>query len=228
MNWTEWEPRYEAILKDFRWPREADEAARDELANLLFDHPGLVEWTAVEARLRGREAVVYGAAPYLSPFPATPEGKAAVVADKALPRAMSSHVFPDVLVTDLDGDLNLLAEVNQRGALLVVHAHGDNRHLLRSALSRFPGPLLGTCQCEPTPLVLNTGGFTDGDRACFLAEAAGATALHLQGFDFQTVGASGPDRAMKARKLAWAARLLGDLRVPVLLPSGAPYAPPAP
>lgn len=222
MKWPEWEPLYEEILRDFGYPRERDEAARDLLAELLLDHPGLVEPDALAARLRGREAHVYGAALGPPDLPAPPEGAAVVVADKGIARAMRSRLFPDVVVTDLDGDIALQVEANRRGSLVVVHAHGDNMDALRRYLPRFPGPVLGTCQCEPVGLVHDWGGFTDGDRACHLAAEMGATAVHLEAFDFQQVGAASRDPAVKARKLQWAARLVALVPVPVYW-RGAPF-----
>ena len=50
----------------------------------------------------------------------------------------------------------------------------------------------------------NFGGFTDGDRAAFLADELGAADLRFVGWDFDDP-AVGPE---KARKLRWAERLL--------------------
>jgi uncharacterized Rossmann fold enzyme len=52
--------------------------------------------------------------------------------------------------------------------------------------------------------VYNVGGFTDGDRAAFLADHCGADRLTFLGWDFDDPEV-GP---MKRRKLAWAERLL--------------------
>lgn len=214
MKWPEWEPHYREVLADFGYPRERDEEARDLLAGLLFDHPGLVEPEALRALLQGREVHLYGGALGPPDLPQPPEGAAIVVADKGISRAMRSRLFPDVLVTDLDGDLALQVEANQRGTLVVVHAHGDNLDAVRRYVPRFPGPLLGTCQVEPVGLVHDWGGFTDGDRAAHLAAEMGAASVHLHAFDFRNV-ALARDPALKARKLQWAARLLARVPVPV-------------
>jgi len=64
------------------------------------------------------------------------------------------------------------------------------------------------------------GGFTDGDRAAYLAEELGARRILLWGFEFERIDES--DEAARARKLAklgWARRLLETLaaegRVPI-------------
>ncbi|MFC6736148.1 hypothetical protein ACFQEQ_07845, partial [Halolamina salina] len=52
--------------------------------------------------------------------------------------------------------------------------------------------------------VRNFGGFTDGDRDAFLADALGAGELRFVGWQFDD-----PDVGeLKARKLHWAERLL--------------------
>ncbi|MGQ0534622.1 MAG: hypothetical protein ACT4PT_00940, partial [Methanobacteriota archaeon] len=85
---------------------------------------------------------------------------------------------------------------------------------LRMRLHRFPGPVLGTCQVMPFGRLANFGGFTDGDRACFLAEEMGAKEVLLAGFDFENPGPSS-NPIVKKRKLYWAQRLLKEIQVPV-------------
>lgn len=48
----------------------------------------------------------------------------------------------------------------------------------------MPGVLIGTTQTKPLTHVFNFSGFTDGDRAIFLADAMGAHTILLAGFDF--------------------------------------------
>jgi uncharacterized Rossmann fold enzyme len=54
--------------------------------------------------------------------------------------------------------------------------------LLRKWVPRFPGPLVGTTQSRPFGGIHNFGGFSDGDRAVFLAEALGASEVVIAGF----------------------------------------------
>ena len=54
-------------------------------------------------------------------------------------------------------------------------------------------------------------GFTDGDRAVFLADHFGAARIRLVGFDFETPNAKDRDLRLKQRKLDWAYILLGSL-----------------
>ncbi|HVL49090.1 MAG TPA: 6-hydroxymethylpterin diphosphokinase MptE-like protein [Candidatus Thermoplasmatota archaeon] len=213
MDWNRWAPRYRAILADFGWREADDEAARDLLASLLPSPPPPLDRLAF---LEGADVTVLGAGASLER--AAPPRGPVVAADSAVARALARGFRIDAVVTDLDGDVDAQRDLNAKGVPLVVHAHADNRAALEAWVPRFPGPVVGTCQCAPLGNVLNFGGFTDGDRACFLAEALGARRILLAGFDWD---APAPDAAKAARgpakaaKLAWARRLLADLTVPV-------------
>jgi uncharacterized Rossmann fold enzyme len=49
-----------------------------------------------------------------------------VSADTATSPILDAGLTPDIVVTDLDGDLEDIFEAWRRGAILVIHAHGDN------------------------------------------------------------------------------------------------------
>ena len=103
-----------------------------------------------------------------------------------------------------------------RGVPLFVHAHGDNVPALRRVVPALRGPVQPTTQAQPREGLLNAGGFTDGDRACCLAVELGAASLALAGFDLDEPWPKpGRDPATKARKLAWARRIIDALGVPV-------------
>jgi uncharacterized Rossmann fold enzyme len=200
MEWHEWRPIYEAILADFGFDRAADERARDDLAAVArpFD-PDRLDCT-------GRTVAVAGAGPSLE---ADADRVAAAdrvfAASTAAGRLADAGVAVDAMVTDLDKNPETVAARTRRGDPVVVHAHGDNRDLLDEWLPAFDGDhVLATTQAEPRDAVRNPGGFTDGDRAAYLADWLGAERLTFVGWDFDDPALSG----MKARKLDWAERLL--------------------
>jgi uncharacterized Rossmann fold enzyme len=204
VDWAAWEPTYRAILRDFGFDPKADEAARDELDALLADR-----WRAEAPGVRGREVVVLGGGPRGSA--PLPEGPLFVSDPRVVPPRR-----PDLVVTDLDGDVPLQLALNATGVPLAVHAHGDNAGALRAHVPAMRGPVWGTCQCAPRGRVANFGGFTDGDRACCLAVAFGASSLALAGFDWaRPTPKPGRDATVKARKLAWARRIAEGLGVPI-------------
>ncbi|MGB6500604.1 MAG: 6-hydroxymethylpterin diphosphokinase MptE-like protein, partial [Thermoplasmata archaeon] len=134
---------------------------------------------------------------------------------------LSAGLVPTVVVTDLDGPVASEVTASGRGAAVVVHAHGDNLPALETWVPEFPGPVAGSWAGPPRPALFNVGGFTDGDRAAYLAEELGAHRILLWGFEFEAVGETDPAlRARKLAKLRWAKELLGELarygRSPVL------------
>jgi hypothetical protein len=111
----------------------------------------------------------------------------------------------DLMVTDLDKNPETARRLTERGTPVAAHAHGDNVSAVREHVPSFDTDhVLGTTQAEPVGPVWNFGGFTDGDRAAFLADHLGAGTLVFPGWDFDD-----PDvDAEKAQKLDWAERLL--------------------
>ena len=92
---------------------------------------------------------------------------------------------------------------------MVIHAHGDNIATLKRHALRFPGPFVLTTQGNPFGRIFNFGGFTDGDRAYFMAKHFGAQSISLLGFDFDVPRPKkGKDSRLKHRKLQWARWLI--------------------
>ncbi|TQQ82732.1 DUF115 domain-containing protein [Halonotius terrestris] len=203
LAFTEWEPIYEAILADFGFARGADEQARDVASEFAepFAHDRF------DAFADATVAVV-GAAPSLSAeidrF--DPDSVDAVIAaSTAVDVLADADIAVDLMVTDLDKNAATACDLTQRGTPVAAHAHGDNIPAVREWLPQFDSQhTLVTTQAEPRDAVENFGGFTDGDRAAFLADAFGASELRFIGWDFDD-----PDvDPMKARKLQWAEHLL--------------------
>jgi len=223
MEFQDFEPVYAAILADFGFDRAADEAARDLLADLVERAPvsstGTLEPTDATASdasaptlaphdldFTGETVAVVGAAPSLDPAaPAIGAADSVVAASDAATVLREAGVGVDCMVTDVDEKGDIARTLTAEGVPVAVHAHGDNRPALRERVPRLAlEAVLPTTQAAPAPPVYNTGGFTDGDRAAFLADHCGAAALVFAGWDFDD-----PDvEPVKRRKLDWAERLL--------------------
>ena len=219
MRYERWAPFYDAIRSDFGYPFEREERAAAVLLARLPPAARADPWGRIERRLAGRDAIVVGGAPDAGPppvwrLPPTERAPALVAADAATGTCVAARLVPDLVVTDLDGPVAPEIAANQRGSLVVVHAHGDNAPALAEWVPQFPGELAGSWAGPPGPELVDVGGFTDGDRAAFLAEAAGARRLLLWGFDFDALGTEPPEvRETKRRKLLWARRLLYELEL---------------
>jgi len=201
MEFDTWEPAYEAILADFGFDRTGDETARDWLA----ERAEPFEMRRLSALADARVAVAGGAASLREELEVCREADAVVAASAAAEVCREAGVAVDLMVTDLDKTPETAVELTHEGTPVAVAAHGDNRPALEAYVPRMDREwMLATTQAAPRGPVINVGGFTDGDRAAFLADEAGAAALSFPGWalDDPTVD------AMKRRKLRWAERLL--------------------
>jgi len=200
MEYDDWAPVYDAILADFGYDRAGDERARDVLAECIrpFDIDRL--------DCTGDTVAVAGGGPSLADETAVAaDADRVFAASTAVDVLAESGVDADLMVTDLDKNPGTARRLTERGTPVAAHAHGDNIPAVREHVPTFDTDhVLGTTQAEPVGPVRNFGGFTDGDRAAFLADHLGAETLVFPGWDFDD-----PDvGAAKARKLDWAERLL--------------------
>jgi uncharacterized Rossmann fold enzyme len=210
MEFRDWEPVYERIIREFGYSREEDERAAHILAALAEDR-ALCDDICMARLFNDTATVVAG-----------PSSSGAGIAELAIGTTLSVGIgtglllkegrVPDLVVTDLDGDVALDLEANERGAVLVVHAHGDNISALIGIIPSVKGRLVLTTQSTPFGPVRNYGGFTDGDRAVALAVHFGVRRLRLIGFDLSHPRPKvGVTLETKAKKLRWAEKLINDI-----------------
>jgi uncharacterized Rossmann fold enzyme len=217
VEYSEWLPQYRRIQSDFEFQFDREEACAEALLRHL-PRPALEDPLGrLGRRLRGRDVVVVGQAPGWGPPPVwrlTAHGPKPVLiaADGATTVCLDAGLTPDLITTDLDGPVASETSANAKGAFVVVHAHGDNREAVERWVPDFSGELAGSWAGPPRSGLLDVGGFTDGDRAAFLADHLEARSILLWGFDFDRVAETDPlARDRKRAKLRWAKRLLGWL-----------------
>ena len=226
MEFSEWEKYYEQILLDFGYDRARDEEAAEVLAELSAGS-SLAGLEELGRHLTDMEVYVFGDGPSLREALESHQFHGTIVAaDGATSALMERGIVPQLIVTDLDGRVEDQVAANERGAIVVVLAHGDNIPALREWVPRFRGKLVVTSQSAPIRHLHNFGGFTDGDRAVYIADHFGARRIVLVGFDF--AGDRGPpykvdegldtsDRGrVKMRKLTWANVLIAMLDNPAI------------
>ncbi len=205
MEFKDWEPIYEEILLDFGWSREKDEEAAMQLSRLLAGKASNL--STLKNKLEGKDVLVCGNALTLSNDldRITTERYLIIAADGATSALLEKGIVPDMIVTDLDGYIPDEIEANRKGALMIVHAHGDNMKRLEAV--RDMENVIGTTQAAPLANVYNFGGLSDGDRCVFLAHSFGARSIKLAGFDFTDEKVT----YIKKKKLKWAQRLITSL-----------------
>ncbi|EKF85422.1 6-hydroxymethylpterin diphosphokinase MptE-like protein [Methanobacterium formicicum] len=216
MELTLWMQWYQLILEDLGFKKEDDELSAETLNNIIDDY-GVITPQDIDIK---DKVIVFGAGPSLKPNLADLKHVdldefTLIAADGATTALLEEDIMPDIIVTDLDGRMNDIINANQKGSLLVVHAHGNNREQVEKYTPQLVN-VLGTTQSRPLANVYNFGGFTDGDRCVFLAIALGARFIVLSGMDFgKTVThysrpdqEDGPADQVKVKKLKWAKKLV--------------------
>ena len=203
-----WNSYYSRISADLGFSMQDDYLSSLLLSGILGDRSRL----SLLHDYSAASIMVVGNAASMPDDLARMHGDLAIVADSALPAYMDLMSYPEIVVTDLDGNIGKIEEASAGGSLLVVHAHGDNMDKIRKNQQLLSGRVLGTTQNSPLWNIYNFYGFTDGDRAAFLADYLGAEYILLAGFDFEHPNLKpGQDRDRKVKKLKWARKLLQEL-----------------
>ncbi len=206
---------YERIARTLNLDTYADHEATQILHSLMM---GRAEESRnaldrLEELVNSRPAFVFGCGPSLDNHIAgcisylRSAKVVTIAADGAASALIDREVLPDIVVTDLDGIPSDISLASNRGTIVLLHAHGDNLNSVRRWLPRINN-VIPVTQTEPTDLVHNFGGFTDGDKSVHVACLFGCSALLLAGMDFgNEVGRwsspQGPhdDLGMKLKKL---------------------------
>ena len=246
MEFDSWMPVYRQIAKDLDIDPERDAEAARELSSLLNENSKIADrdesLLSVERIMGGKRVYIFGAGPdleeELSRLESEKESSGVwiggntgddviITADGATSVLMKSNIIPDIIVSDMDGSVEDQITCLSRESILFIHAHGDNVNRLRDVAPRLHGYVVGTTQVSPSEggNLHNFGGFSDGDRAAFIAQHFGAKQIILLGFNFNDVAEKIGDmgkklslnekqRELKFKKLAWASVLLGLITSP--------------
>lgn len=213
MRLEEWLKRYDGIRARFGYSIVEDQNAATFLGELLEGRA--LDPKVLADLILSRNVIVAAAGPSLED--ALPEigqlkGFTVMAADGASQALIENGIRPDIVVTDLDGSHEHLLRADRMGSIMVVHAHGDNVNLMRNLVPKMRN-CIGSTQVKPVKNVYNFGGFTDGDRAVFLASEFNAKTIVLVGMDFgERIGryskAGTKNEKMKIEKMAVGKELL--------------------
>lgn len=222
--YNDWDKWYQLILEDFSFSKSEDIFSA-KLLNEKINKIGKYDITHTDF---GNNCIIFGAGPsikthiqYLK-MKENIENYILIAADGATTALLEEGIIPDIIVTDLDGDINKIIESNKKGSILYVHAHGDNTEKIKKYISQLNN-IIPTCQCEPFDLLENYGGFTDGDRAMHIAVyALDFKKIILAGMDFGKIVTkySRPEienetenaDSFKTKKLEYAEKLYNSLK----------------
>ena len=184
MRFIDWFPYYQDIRQQFGYSTEKDQNAANILSNMLKKKS--LDLKVLHRKIARRHVMVIGAGDSLIQnikFVKKNRKFVKIVADGATKALIENRIKPDIVVTDLDGDISFLRKAERVGAIIVVHSHGDNIEELKKIVPTLRR-VIGTTQVMPVENVYNFGGFTDGDRCVFLADEFGAEEIVLVGMEF--------------------------------------------
>jgi len=147
------------------------------------------KWNIIRDLIYNRRAVVVGAGPnVLNTLDVykniRKSSDVIIVADGAVKAVLEKGFKPNIVVSDLDGDPKYLLEAYKLGSKFIILCHGDNIDKI-ILYSRFFKDIFLTSQIiSLPPYILNLGGFTDGDRAIYIATRFKAKKILLVGMEF--------------------------------------------
>jgi uncharacterized Rossmann fold enzyme len=218
MFYKDWKPIYKRIAKDFKLTEKKEKISAETL-NSLLQNRNLNPIKHLKELIENKEVIIFGTGPSLEETLEKNKddfvGKLKIVADGATSPLLKENIWPDIIVTDLDGKISDQIHANLNGTIAIIHAHGDNLNQIQKHIPEFKGELIGTIQIDPEPYdnIYNFGGFTDGDRAIFIATHFKAKKIDLVGFDFTgEIGTysftNKKDENIKLKKLDWCKKLI--------------------
>ncbi|MFX1294565.1 MAG: 6-hydroxymethylpterin diphosphokinase MptE-like protein [Promethearchaeota archaeon] len=229
MDWENWEPWYNKIISDFGYDPQKDLESSLILNDFLKKRVNKKDFKDLIEIIKDNIVFIYGCGPslphhlqLLKNSPLQLEKFIHIAANGATSALLEYNIIPNIVVTDLDGQITDLMEANKMGAILIIHAHGDNIDTINQYISQFHGSLMGTTQNQTLNNVKNYGGFTDGDRCVYIAEELGASIIILFGFDFGNIIGKFSKfylkqdeiaNEIKLKKLQWAQILIKELSI---------------
>lgn len=183
---------YHPIAHSLHINESQDRISRDILSEMIDRRDIESVLQNLHLNLKDRIAFVFGAGPSLDLDIAgirdfvIKRRPTILAADGAADALYAADIKPTVLVTDLDSCSMESLRSNSRDGNVFVHAHGDNIEIIRNIVPKLGSSIVGTTQVEPVHYVKNFGGFTDGDRACYVASYFSPSAIVIAGMDFGT------------------------------------------
>ena len=201
-SFVEFKQWYIKILQDFNFNYQKDCEAREFLSRILEEKNENWKLESVllsfKSLIQNKKRIfIYGCGPsleetvdYMIKIQEKKKISNAVnlVADGAARLLIKRRIPIDGIFTDLDG---ITKENFDKAKYIIVHAHGDNvinlKHF-KSEIINFPN-VIGTTQVEPVENLVNSGGFTDGDRILSFISSLllPKHELYLIGMDFSHI-----------------------------------------
>ena len=218
MNLTYWEKIYNDIAEDLNINIKDDIKASLIFNKILIKNKNKNEVNILKNLIYNKEVIVFGAGPSLKrsivKYNDFIKKKIKIAADGATSALIEFDIQPDIKFKYIYVKIIDQIYANSKGAITIIHSHGDNIDIIKNNINRFKGKIIGTTQINPNKFSLlnNFGGFTDGDRSVLLALYFQAKNIYLIGFDFSGIIGkySFSNNKNKIRKLQWCKKIIDD------------------
>lgn len=182
---------YKEIIKILNLDEKKDVEAAKNLSKISQEGKiNILNLKCVEEKIANKNVIVFGAGPSLI-YDLEQLMKlknfysfVKICADGAAKALVERKIFPDFIVSDLDGDISVIKKANENNAILLIHAHGDNINTIRKHTLKFKNLILTVQTNLKLKNLHNFGGFTDGDRALFFTMKFKPKVVILAGMDF--------------------------------------------
>ena len=127
VEFIEWFPYYQEIREQFGYSTERDQEAAKVLSYMT--RRKALDLKVLRKKIHGKKVMVIGAGVNLEAsisYIKKNRNCTKIVANGAVQAVLEHRIKPDIVVTDLDGNQLFLKKADKLGAVMVVHAHGDN------------------------------------------------------------------------------------------------------
>lgn len=148
-----------------------------------------IRWELIKSLISGKRIVIAGAGPSILDdidkyLKIKSPNDIIISSDGATKALLEKNIYPHIIVTDLDGNPESLIKAYGEGSHFIVLCHGDNIDKVKYYRDKLGNIFITSQVYSIPPYILDLGGFTDGDRAVYIATRFNAEEIILIGMDF--------------------------------------------
>jgi uncharacterized Rossmann fold enzyme len=138
VKFIEWFPFYQQIRNEFGYSTEKDQKAAEMLSQMIKRKA--LQVSKLQKKIEGKQVLVIGAGPSLDKnieFIKKNKTYTKIASNGVVEILLNKKIKPDIVVSDLDGNPKYLRMAEKMGAIMVIHAHGDNMENLEKHVPKF-------------------------------------------------------------------------------------------
>ena len=122
-------------------------SSNKDLNSLLQKHQNFTSLSSISKIIYNKTVVIIGAGSQVLEIIKSHreiiEKNVCIAADGATTALLKQNILPEIIVTDLDGNIEDQIYSNKKGSIIVVHAHGDNIQTIKKFVPIIPKTISG-------------------------------------------------------------------------------------